>query len=65
MTFGHKNITETYKDEQYLLNGYYSLSNGSIVYLDNNFVVREIETNKEIEKITSVEEYLSKYMNNK
>lgn len=51
----------SYDDENYLLDGYFGYYNNSIVYLDNDLNVVDIEKNLVLEKLNNKEEFVNKF----
>lgn len=51
----------SYNDENYLLEGYFGYYNNSIVYLDNDLNVIDIEKSLVLEKLNNKEEFVNKF----
>lgn len=59
-SLGFKNINTQYIDEQDIWDNFVKV-NDTILYLDNNLVVKELITDKVIETLNSKEEFIDKY----
>lgn len=63
-SFGAKSLNNRYLNEKYLSNGFFAKYGGSIVYLSNDFTVKEVVSDKIVEKLNSAQEFNKKYLNN-
>ncbi len=55
------NISNDYQEQKYFLDGYFANYENQLIYLDNELMIRNYNTNQIIEKLTNLDDFWLKY----